>query len=52
MSAVDRVRGLIEADPVVLLEIAGAIANEDGRRPHEGVTQLAAEHAAKLADAD
>jgi len=47
----DRLRPLVEADPVVLLEIAGAIAST-GRAPPEDVTALAAEHAARLADAD
>ena len=48
----DRLRPLVEADPVVLLEIAGAIASEGGRVPPDGVTQLAADHAGRLADAD
>jgi poly(A) polymerase len=48
----DRVRGLVEADPVVMLEIASAIANENGKWPHEKVTELVAEHGARLADAD
>lgn len=48
----DRVRGLIEADPVVLLEIAGAIANEEGRWPPDRVTEIAAEHARRLVEAD
>jgi len=47
----DRLRPLVEADPVVLLEIAGAIAHA-GRLPPDGVTELGAEHAARLADAD
>src|SRR5438477_120442 len=47
----DAMRDLVEADPVVLLELAGAIA-DTGRAPPDRVTQLAAEHAAKLADAD
>jgi poly(A) polymerase len=51
-TAADRVRGLVEADPIVLLEIAGAIAGEAGHWPPEAVTQLAAEHTARLADAD
>ena len=49
--AADRVRGLVETDPVVLLELAGAIA-EHGRWPAEAVTELAVEHAPRLADAD
>src|SRR5689334_5932223 len=48
----DRLRPLVEADPVVLLEIAGAISASGGRIPPDGVTALAAEHAARLADAD
>jgi poly(A) polymerase len=52
-TAVDRVRGLVEADPVVVLEIAAAIANDgEGRWPHDGITDVAAEHAPRLADAD
>jgi poly(A) polymerase len=47
----DRLRPLVEADPVVLLEIAGAIA-DSGRVPPDNVTELAAEHASRLADAD
>jgi poly(A) polymerase len=48
----DRLRPLIEADPVVLIEIAGAISGGGGRIPPDSVTALAAEHAARLADAD
>ena len=48
----DRLRPLVEADPVVLLEIAGAIANDGGRLPPSSVTDLGGEHAARLADAD
>ena len=49
----DRMRGLIEADPVVLLEIAAAIAGEgEGAWPAERVTEIAAEHAQRLAEAD
>jgi len=48
----DRMRGLVEADPVVLLEIAGAIANQDGHWPADRVTDLAAANAGRLADAD
>ena len=52
-TAADRIRGLVEADPVVMLEIAGAIANEgEGRWPNDRVTELSAEQAARLADAD
>jgi poly(A) polymerase len=48
----DRLRPLVEADPVVLLEIAGAISNAGGRVPPDSVTELAVEHSARLADAD
>ena len=47
----DRLRPLVEADPVVVLEIAGAIA-DSGRLPTDNVTGLAAEHASRLAEAD
>src|SRR3954469_20360002 len=47
----DRLRPLVEADPVVVLEIAGAIS-DSGRIPPDGVTALAADHTARLADAD
>ena len=48
----DRVRGLVEADPVVLLEIAGAIAVDEGRWPPDQITDIGAEHAPRLAQAD
>lgn len=48
----DRLRPLVEADPVVLLEIAGAISNQGGRVPPDSVTALAYEHAPRLVDAD
>ncbi|MDQ3339764.1 MAG: HD domain-containing protein [Myxococcota bacterium] len=51
-SAADRVRGLVEADAVVMLEIAGAIAHEQGKWPHERVTELVAEQHARIVDAD
>ncbi|MGN6109538.1 MAG: HDIG domain-containing metalloprotein [Kofleriaceae bacterium] len=51
-SVVDRVRSLVEVDPVVLVEIAGAIANEGGRWPPDGLTELGHEHATRLLDAD
>ena len=50
-TAADRVRGLVEADPVVLVEIAGAIA-EHGRMPPDAMTGVARDHAVRLADAD
>jgi len=49
--ASNRVRGLVEADPIVLLEIAGAVAAE-GRFPSDGVTRVAQDHAVRLPDAD
>jgi len=48
----DRLRPLVEADVVVVLEIAGAISNDGGRVPPDTITELAVEHAARLADAD
>jgi len=47
----DRLRPLVEADPVVVVEIAGAIS-DSGRIPPDGVTELAADHAPRLAEAD
>src|ERR1044071_1682202 len=47
----DRLRPLVEADPVVVLEIAGAIS-DSGRIPPDGVTAMAADHTPRLADAD
>jgi poly(A) polymerase len=47
----DRLRPLVEADPVVVLEIGGAIA-DSGPLPPDNVTGLAAEHASRLAEAD
>ena len=47
----DRLRPLVEADPVVVLEIAGAIS-DSGRLPPDAVTALSADHVARLADAD
>jgi poly(A) polymerase len=47
----DSVRGLVEADPVVLIELAAAIS-EHGRLPVERVTEIAHEHAPRLAEAD
>lgn len=48
----DRLRPLVEADPIVLLEIAGAIANDGGRAPPDSIAALGVEHAGRLADAD
>jgi len=50
-TAADRVRGLVEADPVVLVEISGAISSE-GRMPPDAITRVAQDHAVRLADAD
>lgn len=52
-SAADRVRGLVEADPVVVLEIAGAIAEaSEGQWPPDAVTDVAHANAPRLVDAD
>jgi poly(A) polymerase len=48
----DRVRPLVEADPVVILEIAGAISADAGRWPPDSITDVAGEHAPRLLDAD
>ncbi|MBS1125029.1 MAG: metal dependent phosphohydrolase [Deltaproteobacteria bacterium] len=45
-------RALVEADPVVLLEIASAIASGEGSWPAERVNAVAVEHAHRLATAD
>lgn len=47
----DAMRALVEADPVVLLELAGAIS-ETGRIPPDRVTAMAAEHSSRLGGAD
>ena len=53
VSVADRVRGLVEADPEVMLEIAAAIsADNEGRWPNDAVGEVAAEHAHRIADAD
>src|ERR1700733_2024242 len=55
-TAADRIRGLVEADPIVLVEIASAIANESGgdraRLPSDGITRVGQDHAVRLAGAD
>jgi poly(A) polymerase len=51
VKAAERIRGLVEADPIVLVEIAGAISTE-GRVPPEAITRVAQDHAVRLADAD
>jgi poly(A) polymerase len=50
-STADRVRALVESDPIVLVEIAGAIA-DSGRTPPDAITEVAQQHAGRLADAD
>ena len=50
-STADRIRGLVEADPVVLVEIAAAIG-EQGRVPPEAVAHVGQDHAARLLDVD
>lgn len=53
LTAADRVRGLVEADPIVLLEIAAAISEDgEGRWPNDRITDVAVEHAPRLAEAD
>lgn len=47
-----RIRALGDADPVVYLEVAAAIANNGGRWPAESVTQAAYDTAPRLAEAD
>lgn len=49
--AAARIRPLVEADPVVILEIAGTISSE-GRTPPEAITDVARDHAARLESAD
>lgn len=51
-TAADRVRGLVEADPVVMLEIASAISHEEGRWPQDRVTDVCGEHSKRLVEAD
>ncbi|HEX5060819.1 MAG TPA: HD domain-containing protein [Kofleriaceae bacterium] len=51
LKAAERIRGLVEADPIVLVEIAGAISSE-GRMPPDAITDVARDHAVRLADAD
>jgi poly(A) polymerase len=50
-SVADRLRGVVDADPVVVIEIAGAIS-DSGRVPPDGVLELAHAHAGRLGDAD
>jgi poly(A) polymerase len=47
----DAMRDLVEADPVVLLELAAAIS-ENGRVPSDRITALGHEHAVRLGGAD
>jgi poly(A) polymerase len=49
--AADRMRELVEHDPVVLLEIAGAVA-ESGRAPPDAIIELSQQHAPRLLTAD
>lgn len=51
VKAAERIRGLVEVDPIVLVEIAGAISNE-GRVPPDAITRVARDHSVRLADAD
>ncbi len=51
VKAAERIRGLVEADPIVLVEIAGAISHE-GRVPPDAITRVASDHSVRLADAD
>jgi poly(A) polymerase len=50
-TAADRIRALVEADPVVLVEIAAAISTE-GRTPPDAITRVAQDHCVRLSDAD
>ncbi len=50
-TASDRIHGLVEANPVVIVEVAGAIASE-GRMPPEGITRAAQDHVGRLVDSD
>lgn len=47
-----RLRGLVEADPVILLEVAATISEDGNRWPPEAITALAHEHAPRLAGVD
>ena len=51
LKAAERIRGLVEVDPIVLVEIAGAIAVE-GRMPPDTITRVGQDHAVRLPDAD
>ncbi len=51
VKAAERIRSLVEADPIVLVEIAGAISTE-GRIPPDAITHVGQEHSVRLADAD
>src|SRR5882724_12690245 len=50
-SAADRVRDLVEADPIVLVEIATAVG-ESGRFPPDAVIEVATQHSVRLPDSD
>ncbi|MBA3820772.1 MAG: HD domain-containing protein [Deltaproteobacteria bacterium] len=51
-SATDRVRDLVDADPVVMIEIAGAIANEAGQWPPDSITDIVGDRAPRILDVD
>src|SRR3954451_23972449 len=51
MTAAERMRGLVEADPLVVIEIASAIANDgEGQWPPDEVTEVAREHTRRLVE--
>ena len=52
MDAAERLRPIVEADPIVIVEIAGAIAADEGRWPSDAITDVAAAHAGRLVDCD
>ncbi|MGE0867773.1 MAG: HDIG domain-containing metalloprotein [Kofleriaceae bacterium] len=48
----DRVRSIVDADPVVAVEIAATIASEQGRWPPDSISEVVAENASRLASVD
>jgi poly(A) polymerase len=50
-TAASRIRALVEIDPIVLVEIAGAVS-EQGRMPPEAITRVGQDHAVRLSDAE
>ncbi|MGE0546494.1 MAG: HDIG domain-containing metalloprotein [Kofleriaceae bacterium] len=48
----DRVRSIVDADPVVAVEIAATIAAEQGRWPPDSISEVVAEYAPRLATVD